>query len=204
MAEEDRLKRFKFLCLKEQRTVSLVNAPVLPPTNTLQTTVIVINKSGRTRISIRRVLGWLSGWGCGGPRDFSWSCLYTAHHFFLRRRVFGVTWQLGEEGCWRPLKPILGTVTATWPTSAFAYRPLLCQSCLLLHSTQEWALAQGNSVRGPHRDTPAPCRLPFSPPDLPLPALSLPNSRPGFQHFSNFSKLALIAEETRKKCQGNT
>lgn len=71
MAEEDRLKRFKFLCLKEQRTVSLVNAPVLPPTNTLQTTVIVINKSGRTRISIRRVLGWLSGWGCGGPRDFS-------------------------------------------------------------------------------------------------------------------------------------
>lgn len=71
MAEEDRLKRFKLLCLKEQRAVSLVNATVLPPTNTLQTTVIVINNSGRTRISIRRVLGWLSGWGCDGPRDFS-------------------------------------------------------------------------------------------------------------------------------------
>lgn len=50
------------------------------------------------RISIKRVLGWLPSWGCGGPRVCSWSYTYTAYHFPLEKciylrwlGVFGVT-----------------------------------------------------------------------------------------------------------------
>ena len=63
MTQEDCLQGIQLLCLEEPITISLVNATFLSPTDTLQTTLIVINDSHRPRVSIKSFLGWCDGQG---------------------------------------------------------------------------------------------------------------------------------------------
>lgn len=136
------------------------------------------------------------------------SCTDTDHVF--RGHVYS-GW-LGSWGSgWRPLQPVLGTLPGTWPSSAFA------QHLMTLSELPFCPLSSGRrtkwAVRGTNRDplSKESCRLTSlltmraSIPPVPMwLALSLPNSRHDSQRASGFSKLALIAEESRKRCRGKT
>ena len=180
------LKRTESLCLKGPLARSLDNATFLPPRQTLQTTWVIRND-------------------CGGPRMgvwWAWSTLYS-------EGIVGVPWQEGEGGCWRALKPVCGTVTAAWLTSAFA--KCLAFPSELPSSPLSGGLGPQCAPSGCLAEPPwvmcltdylPPTRLASTCPGPRRPALALANSRHGFRHVWNFSRLALMAEESRKRCWG--